>query len=140
MAWGDRRTQRVPRPVLLQVEDYLQHGETLAILLVGDGFEEAAHGLLPALVNGVFVELVPGLVEIFGAQDQGQILTSAKDGIIAYTDFLQLVQQLRPDPLVFALVFLDRVRFDAQFECVPRHISSRRSWKPQPCSSGPDRR
>src|ERR1022692_1154390 len=58
MVWGDRRTQRVPRPVLLQVEDFLQHGETLAVLLVGDGFEKAAHGLLPALVDGVFVEFV----------------------------------------------------------------------------------
>src|ERR1035437_4489654 len=31
------------RPILLQVEDFLHHGETLAILLIGDGFEEAAH-------------------------------------------------------------------------------------------------
>ena len=112
MVWGDRRTQRVPRPVLLQVEDFLQHGETLAVLLVGDGFEKAAHGLLPALVDGVLVELVPGLVEIVRAQDEGQILPPAEDGIIADADFLQLGQQFRPDSLVFALVFFDGVRFD----------------------------
>src|ERR1035437_2811412 len=75
---------------LLQVEDFLQHGEALAVLLVGDGFEETAHELLPALVDGVFVELVPGFVEIVGAQNQGQILAAAKDGVIADSDFLQL--------------------------------------------------
>ena len=84
----------------------------LSVLLVEDGFEETAHGLLPALVDGVFVELVPGLVEIVGAQDEGQILAPAKDGVVADADFLQLGQQLRPDPLVFALVFFDGVRFD----------------------------
>src|ERR1019366_9441526 len=62
----DRPEAKARRPVLLQVEHFLQHGEALAALLVGDGFEEAAHGLLPALVDGVFVELIPSLVEIFG--------------------------------------------------------------------------
>ena len=84
----------------------------LSVLLVEDGFEETAHGLLPALVDGVFVERVPGLIEIVGAQDEGQILAPAKDGVVANADFLQLGQQLRPDALVFALVFFDGVRFD----------------------------
>src|ERR1035437_4265882 len=92
-----RRRARVSEAVmgragltLLQVEDFLQHGEALAVLLVGDGFEETAHERLPALVDGVFVEFVPGLVEIVGAQNQGQILAAAKDGVIADSDFLQL--------------------------------------------------
>ena len=92
--------------ILLQVENFLQHGEALAVLLIRNGFEQAAHELLPALIDGVFVEFVPGLVEILGAQDQGQILTAAKDGIIADSDFLQLGQQLRPDPLVLAFRIL----------------------------------
>src|ERR1035441_3773968 len=59
---------------------------------------------------------------------------------VADADFLQLRQELRPDALVFALVFFDGVRFDAQFECVTRHMPSKRSWIPQPYSWRPGRR
>ena len=55
---------RWPAP-LFQVEDFFHHGEALAGAFVGHWFEQAAHELLPALIDGVAVEFVPGLFEIF---------------------------------------------------------------------------
>ena len=46
-------------PLLLQVEHFLHHGEALAVLMVGDGFEHSAHQHLPALVDRVIVQLGP---------------------------------------------------------------------------------
>src|SRR4051794_17038088 len=67
---------------LFQVEDFPQHGEALPGLFVRDRLKEAAHKFLPPLIDGVAIQLVPGVIEIRDAQRKDQVLSAPEDRIV----------------------------------------------------------
>jgi hypothetical protein len=107
--------------VSLEVEDFFHHREPFAGLLVEHRLEQLAHEFLPALVYGIAIQLIPGLIEVVDAQREKQILTAEEDRIIGYTDVFQFLKEFGPDALVFALIVLGCFLPNPQFEGVTRH-------------------